>query len=109
MDELYHIIFPNWFVFLSLLGFSASYALLLQWWSRDYPESFDDNTWLTVVIGVGYVLLHLAVLIPLRYWILVATAFFVASLPIIGRSLYNRARQRRETNAWLDKNDPKSS
>lgn len=104
MDEPYKLILPNWPIFLSLFCFSGAYALILQWWSRNYPESFDDNTWLTVVIGVGYVLLHLAGIMPFTYWLQVAAAFLVASLPIIGRSIYNHARHRRETNDWLDRN-----
>lgn len=105
MDELSQIIFPHWPVFASLFGFSLVYALVLQWWHRTYPESFDDNTWLTVVIGVGYVLLHLGAALSLAAWLIVATAFFVASLPIITRSLYNAAHHRRETNDWITNYD----
>lgn len=99
--EPYRLLLPAWPVFVSLFCFSLAYAVVLQWWHRTYPESFDDNTWLTVVIGDGYVLLHLAAVMPLTYWILVVCAFFVASLPIILRSLYNAAHHRRETNDWI--------
>lgn len=78
-----------------LFGTSIVYALMLQFLWKHYRQAFDDYTWLTVVIGVGYVLLYLYLLIPLKSWLAVCLAFFVASLPIIGRSLYNNLRRRK--------------
>jgi chromate transport protein ChrA len=74
---------------------SIVYALLLQLLWRTYRQAFDDLIWLTVVVGAGYVLLYLYMLIPLESWLSVCTAFFVACLPIIGRSLYNSLRRRK--------------
>lgn len=75
---------------------SCFYAPLLSLWQRRDPITFNDYTWLTVVIGVGYTLLWLRFLLPLRAWLRVCAAFFVAALPIIARSLHqNICRYRR--------------
>jgi len=91
-------------VFFVLFLASIFYAVILELWFRQWPESFDDLTWLTVVIGVGYVLLALLYLIPLEEWLKVAAAFFAASLPIIARSVINVSRRRREANHELEQN-----
>lgn len=78
-----------------LFATSIIYALLLQLLWKHYRQPFDDYTWLTVVVGVGYVLLYLSLLISLDSWLTVCMAFFVACLPIIGRSLYNNLRRRK--------------
>lgn len=82
---------------------SILYALFLQWAWRHYRQVFDDYTWLTVVVGVGYVLLYLYLLIPLEIWLTVCKAFFVACLPIIGRSLYNNLRRRKAEIDFLNR------
>lgn len=74
---------------------SVVYALLLQLLWKTYRQAFDDLTWLAVVVGDGYVLLYLYLLIPLEAWLAVCMAFFVACVPIIGRSLYNILRRRK--------------
>ena len=89
-------------VFVSLFILSVLYALVLQWWNGHYPESFDDNTWLTVVIGVGYVLLGLFFVLSVESWLRVCAAFFFASLPIIARSLVNAAHRRRAANRHVE-------
>lgn len=91
----------DWLVFVALALVSLAYALALQWWSRQYPESFDDLTWLTVVVGVGYILVGLAFVLDLAAWLRVCAAFAFACLPIIARSVINHARRRREANRRL--------
>lgn len=78
-----------------LFGTSIIYALILQYLSKTYRQALDDYTWLMVVVGVGYVLLYLYLLLPLTFWFRVCLAFFVACLPIISRSLYNACRRRK--------------
>lgn len=78
-----------------LFATSLVYAIVLQVSWKYYRQALDEYTWLTVVVGVGYVLLYLRFLIPLEYWLLVCQAFFIACLPIIGRSLYNNLRRRK--------------
>jgi hypothetical protein len=87
-------------VYLALLLISVVYAIDLQIWSQKWPESFADNTYVTVVIGVGYVLLGLGFLLSWEAWLRVCAAFFVACLPIVARSLVNHAKRRREANGF---------
>jgi hypothetical protein len=87
-------------VFLALWLISVVYAIDLQIWSQKWPESFADNTYMTVVIGVGYVLLALGFLLSWEAWLRVCAAFFVACLPIVARSLVNHAKRRREANGF---------
>jgi hypothetical protein len=93
----------NLSIYAALFLASVGYARALQWWSGHYPESFDDLTWLTVVVGVGYVLLGLRVLLSLDAWLRVCSAFAVACLPIIARSVWNHARNRRLVNSRLER------
>lgn len=81
---------------------SVAYAIGLNWWQAHYPESFDDLTWLQVVIGVGFVLLGLLAMLDLLPWLRTTTAFAVASLPIIARSVINYSRRRRQTNGYFE-------
>lgn len=90
----------DWQVFGGLLVLSVGYAVALEEWGRRWPESFSDNTWVSVVIGVAYVLLGLGLLLEMVDWLRVAGAFLFASLPIIGRSLVNQARRRRAANRF---------
>jgi hypothetical protein len=78
-----------------LFGTSIIYALVLQILWKHYRQAFDDYTWLTVVVGVGYVLLYLYPLLPLGAWLTVCKAFFVACVPIVGRSLCNNLCRRK--------------
>jgi hypothetical protein len=87
-------------VYLALWLLSVAYAVVLQVWSQRWPESFADGTWLTVVIGVGYVLLGLGFLLSWEAWLRVCAAFFFACLPIVCRSLVNHAKRRREANGF---------
>lgn len=86
----------DWGVFGGIFLTSVGYAILLQKWQRYFPDSFDDLTWLQVVVGVGYVLLWLRLIIPLQYWLIICTAFFFACLAIVFRSIWNTAHQKRE-------------
>ena len=74
---------------------SLVYAPTLNWWQKRDSISFNENTWLTVVIGVGYVLLYLRLLLDVKTWLRVCSAFFVASIPIIIRSLLRNAHNNR--------------
>ncbi len=87
-------------VFLALWLISVVYAVVLQVWSQKWPESFADNTYMTVVIGVGYVILALGFLLSWEAWLRVCAAFFFACLPIVARSLVNHAKRRREANGF---------
>jgi hypothetical protein len=87
-------------VFLALWLISVVYAVVLQVWSQKWPESFCDNTYMTVVIGVGYVILGLGFLLSWEAWLRVCAAFFFACLPIVCRSLVNHAKRRREANGF---------
>lgn len=86
-----------------LFATSIVYALILQLLWKHYRQAFDDYTWLTVVVGVGYVLLYLYKLIPLESWLTVCQSFFMACLPIIGRSLYNNLRRRKAEMDFLNR------
>lgn len=85
-------------VYLGLWLASVVYSVILQVWSQSWPESFCDNTYMTVVIGVGYVLLGLGFLLSWEAWLRVCGAFFFACLPIVARSLVNHAKRRRAAN-----------
>lgn len=94
----------DWLTFLAIFGTSIGYYFVLKWWSQKYPEHFDDNTWLAVVIGCGYVILWQILILPFDCWFKLIIAFFVASPPIIYRSLHNNAKQRRELCQYLENN-----
>ncbi len=89
----------TYLVFALLLLVSTLYAVILQvtsfgrWLAR-------ERTWLSVVIGVGYTVLALVLVIPRSAWFMVVMAFLVASLPIIGRSLWNELR--RDSAVWKE-------
>jgi hypothetical protein len=74
---------------------SLIYAPVLSWWQKRDSISYSENTWLTVVVGVGYVLLYLSRLLDLKSWVRVCTSFFLACIPIIIRSLLLNARHNR--------------
>ncbi len=98
-----NLTYTDWLVGGGLLALSVVYAVGLQHWQRHFPESYDDLTWLTVVIGCGYVLLLLALVLPLEWWLRVCGAFFVACIPIIFRSVWNLSRRRRQANGRLER------
>ena len=95
----------DWKVFGALLVLSVIYAFLLQLWCKHWPESFSDNTWVTVFIGVGYVLGGLGFLLDWQAWLRVCAAFVFAGGPIIVRSLVNHARRRRAANGYWEGED----
>ena len=72
-----------------LVLISILYALILQAMKKAVPELYDHGTILTVVFGVGYVLVALscdpAGLTVTRLW----TAFTAAAAPIAVRSMFN--------------------
>ena len=72
---------------------SAAYAPLLSLWQRKDPIGFANSTWLQVVIGVGYVLLFLRLLLDPKAWLKVCCAFFLSCLPIIARSLLHETQR----------------
>jgi hypothetical protein len=86
-------------VYTAIFGTSIVYAPLLSWWKRADPVSYHQTTWLQTVIGVGYVLLYLRLLLTQENWFKVCVAFFFSSIPVIGRSLLengtNNAKYRR--------------
>lgn len=81
-------------VFGALFGVSVLYAFFLQWSERRFGF-VSAYTWLTVVIGVGYTLIGLA--IASVEAALLGLAVFVASgIPIIARSVILDLLERRE-------------
>ena len=72
-----------------LFAASFGYAALLN--TSEGRRFADDHTAESVAIGVALVLAALRFLLPLSVWRLVALAFAVAGVPIVGRSLVNRA------------------
>lgn len=87
-------------VYSLIFATSLAYAPALTWWHRRDPIGFHSNTWLTVVIGVGYTILFLRLLLAPQAWFRVCAAFFFASLPIIARSLLQNANHNREFNQF---------
>ncbi len=86
----------DWLVFAGLFLLSVLYAWLLHLWWRYFPQSYEALTWLQVVIGTGYVLIGLAFVLPMEYWIRVCAAFFFACLAIITRSVFLHSRNQRD-------------
>ncbi len=66
---------------------SMIYAPLLSLWQRRDPIGFNNNTWLTVVVGCGYTLLYARLILPAWAWLRICKCFFFACIPIIARSL----------------------
>lgn len=88
-------------VYVGIFATSAGYALVLQWWWKKDPDTFEENTWFLVVIGVAYVMLWLRPVVPAAAWDAVFLGFVVACGPIILRSLYNNAVRSRNFRHWL--------
>lgn len=61
----------------------------------------QQQTWLTVVIGVGVDLLILAFALPLETWLLVCAPIAASALGIIGRSLLLQAEAHRAAQTAL--------
>ena len=87
-------------VYLLLFLTSCIYAPLLTLWQRREPVSFAEHTWLTVVIGCGYILLALRLLLDLNCWLRVCSAFFFACIPIVSRSLLQKANHNRRVDRF---------
>lgn len=94
MSTIYEILFPHWPIWWCIFATSIVYAYLLQLWANKWPESFDDNTWLTVVIGDGYVVLWLGAIISFDAWAKLCAALLVACIPIVYRSVRGARGQR---------------
>lgn len=91
----------SYLMYVGIFATSVIYAVILQWWWRKDPDTFEENTWFLVVIGVAYVMLWLRPIIPNDAWDAVFFGFVVACGPIIGRSLYNNAVRSRNFRRWL--------
>jgi Trk-type K+ transport system membrane component len=83
-------------VFAALFVGGIPYAVLLEVWRQRYPQSFEVLTWLQVMVGVGYVVIALAFILPLDYWLHVLFAFGFAAIPIIFRSVIIHAINQRD-------------
>ena len=88
-------------VFAALFGFAAVYAGLIYIW-RKSPYSFTpDWTWVTVVIGVMLILIHLwyleshGIVLTLR---LIFVAFAIAGFPIAIEEVIAWRERRRARN-----------
>ena len=69
---------------------STAYAVALN---TDAGKRFaDEYTWASVVLGTGLVITLLRYVLPREQWQKVVTAFVVAGVPIIARSLLNKFR-----------------
>lgn len=80
--------------YLSLGAAAAAYAAYLN---TDAGKRFaQEYTWLSVVLGTVLVMVSLLGELDEESWNKVAAAFLVAGVPIIGRSLLNRARRASE-------------
>lgn len=87
----------TYLVFTLLMLISTFYAIILQ------VTSFGrwlaaERTWLSVVIGVGYVTLFMRLLGPAPTWWLWLVAWGVAGAPLVARSLWNELR--RDSALW---------
>lgn len=70
---------------------SVAYAIVLN---TDRGKKFVMGyTWASVVIGTGLVLAALWFIIPQEAWQKAALGFVVAGIPMIMRSLINKARR----------------
>ena len=79
---------------------SLIYAHILNAWKRHDPISYVQLKWLQTVIGVGYVLLFLRLILSLNSWLRVCIAFFASSIPIIARAMIETSNQNREYNRY---------
>ena len=70
---------------------STGYAAWLN--SAEGKQFADEFTWASVVTGSGLVLMFLRFLLPGPHWRKVVSAFIVAGVPLIVRSLINRDRR----------------
>ena len=77
-------------VYAGLFLLAATYALLLN--TPAGKQFAKEYTWASVVIGDGLILVALWLLLPEGSWWPVFWAFVAAGLPMIGRSLFNKAR-----------------
>lgn len=75
---------------------SCLYCIILEYSERRL-RLVTRKTWLTVIIGVAMVMAALTLLIPWECWLMVATAFVVAGLPVVGRSIVNEILHDLET------------
>lgn len=80
---------------------SIVYALTLEWLSRRVKLTWQHHNHTKVVIGVGYVLIALRFLLSFECWLTVCAAFFWASLPLLGRSLYGMLQFDQELRHFL--------
>ena len=92
-------------VFGSLFFLSILYAVGLNWMERHLAELFDDHTWITVVIGVGYTIIGLAILLEKETIWLIFFAFVSSGLPIVARSLINEIRRKKTFNHILQEEE----
>lgn len=77
-------------IYLSLFISSLAYALALN--TERGRRFAQERSAESVVLGNALILTALLALLPKMYWVRVCSLFVVAGSPMIGRSLYNRAR-----------------
>jgi len=81
-------------VFVLMFVVSSLYALFLE--SGPGRWLAEERTWLSVVIGVGYVTLLMRFLGPAPAWTDWLVAWGVSGVPVIVRSLAHEVRKERE-------------
>jgi len=75
-----------------VLGVTAIvYAVVLN--TSGGRKFADDYTWASVVMGTGLALAALWFIIPIECWSKVVVAFVVAGIPMVARSLINKAQK----------------
>lgn len=95
-EYYFNITSTEWMVLAGIFLTSGAYWVILDWWYKADPAGYDENTWLMVVVGVGYVLLWMTLIVPQEIWLKFFFGFISASVLIITRSLkINIQRNRR--------------
>lgn len=98
-------------ILIALFGTSCGYAWVLNWAKREWPELYDDFTIATVVVGVGYTIGAIALLLGWQIAAQVLGIFIVSATPIAARSVINAVNRQRNLNRKLngdldDQNQP---
>lgn len=93
--EIAEFVIPAWklfFLSILLLVFGAIYALLLNRTTGPLALKWlaDDATEVSVIIGVGFVVVASLLVFPFPLTFLIFAMFAMSGLPLVLRSAYNR-------------------
>lgn len=95
----------EWLVMAGIFLTSGAYWVILDWWYDRDADSYDANTWFLVVVGVGYVLLWLLLIVPLEIWFRVFLAFLTAAVLIVTRSLVINVKRNQRTKEFFKRRE----